>query len=100
MRLIYSDFSAFTKDQERLISMNGVKLNFLEGMLLMHKGSINNWRSSFFPLSQHSRIASLINKHNILYCLEFAKYYYDDLSEKKVDKVPILINSSYYIEFF
>ncbi|KAI5415172.1 cytokinin dehydrogenase 3 [Lathyrus oleraceus] len=98
MRLIYSDFSAFTKDQERLISMNGVKLNFLEGMLLMHKGSINNWRSSFFPLSQHSRIASLINKHNILYCLEFAKYYYDDQSEKKVDKeIKVMVQGLGYI---
>ncbi|CAJ2649886.1 unnamed protein product [Trifolium pratense] len=70
IRLLYSDFSAFTKDQERLISMKGSKqnseLDFLEGMLLMQQGSINNWRSSnFFPLSDHSRIASLINKHSI-----------------------------------
>lgn len=90
MRLIYSDFSSFTKDQERLISMNGVKLNFLEGMVLMQQGSINNWRSSFFPLSQHSRIACLINKHNILYSLDLAKYY-DHQSDKMVDKVPKLI---------
>lgn len=88
IRLLYSDFSAFTKDQERLISINGRKLNFLEGMLLMQQGSINNWRSSnFFPLSDQHRIASLITKHSIIYCLEFAKYY-DHQSEKMVDKVP------------
>jgi len=88
IRLLYSDFSAFTKDQERLISINGRKLNFLEGMLLMQQGSINNWRSSnFFPQSDHPRIASLITKHSIIYSLELATYY-DHQSEKMVDKVP------------
>jgi cytokinin dehydrogenase len=91
IRLLYSDFFAFTKDQERLISMKGgqhnTEFDFLEGMLLMQQGSINNWRSSnFFPQSDHSRIASLINKHSILYCLELVKYY-DDQSDKMGDKV-------------
>ncbi|XP_058729402.1 cytokinin dehydrogenase 3-like [Vicia villosa] len=100
MRLIYSDFSSFTKDQELLISMNGVKLNFLEGMVLMQQGSINNWRSSFFPLSQHSRIASLINKHNILYCLDLAKYY-DHPSDKMVDKeIQVMLQGLAYIPGF
>jgi cytokinin dehydrogenase len=54
----------------------------------MQQGSINNWRSSnFFPQSDHPRIASLITKHSIIYCLEFATYY-DHQSEKMVDKVP------------
>ncbi|KAI4344522.1 hypothetical protein L6164_011739 [Bauhinia variegata] len=89
IRLLYNDFSAFTKDQERLISINGRKqknaLDYLEGMLLMHQGSINNWRSSFFPLSDHPKIISLMTKHSIIYCLEVAKYY-DDNSENDVDK--------------
>lgn len=95
VRVLYSDFSDFTKDQERLISIDGstknIELDFLEGMLLMQQGSINNWRSSFFPLSHHSRISSLITKHNILYCLELAKYY-DHQSEKMVDKVHTFYN--------
>ncbi|MED6109262.1 Cytokinin dehydrogenase [Stylosanthes scabra] len=89
IRLLYSDFSAFTKDQERLISINGWKqnkvLDYLEGTLLMHQGPINNWRSSFFPLSDHLRIASLISKHNILYCLELSKNY-DHQSQESVNK--------------
>ncbi|KAI4335291.1 hypothetical protein L6164_013952 [Bauhinia variegata] len=89
VRLLYNDFSTFTKDQARLISINGMKqknaLDYLEGMLLMHHGSINNWRSSFFPMSDHPKIISLITKHRILYCLEVAKYY-DDSSENNVDK--------------
>ncbi|KAK7265378.1 hypothetical protein RJT34_32997 [Clitoria ternatea] len=104
VRVLYSDFSAFTKDQERLISINGRKqenaLDFLEGMLLMHQGPINNWRSSFFPLSDHPRIASLITKHTILYCLEVAKYY-DHHSEKYVDKeIQVLLQGLAYIPGF
>lgn len=92
VRLLYSDFSIFTKDQERLISMKGSKnssLDYLEGMLLMHQGPINNWRSSFFPLADHQRIISLVTQHRVLYCLEIAKYY-DDQSEINVNKVPYL----------
>jgi cytokinin dehydrogenase len=89
VRLLYSDFSVFTKDQERLISMKGNKnsaLDYLEGMVLMNQGPINNWRSSFFPLADHHRILSLVTQHTVLYCLEFAKYY-DDHSENNVNKV-------------
>ena len=93
VRLLYNDFAAFTKDQEELISFNGRKqnnaLDYLEGMLLMHQGPINNWRSSFFPSSDHPRIISQVTKHGILYCLEVAKYY-DDQSERTVDKVQHL----------
>ncbi|RYR30147.1 hypothetical protein Ahy_B01g054978 [Arachis hypogaea] len=84
IRLLYSDFSAFTRDQERLISIKA--LDYLEGNLLMHQGPINNWRSSFFPLSDHLRIATLITKHKILYCLELSKYYYHHQSQENVNK--------------
>jgi hypothetical protein len=96
VRLLYNDFGAFTKDQERLISMKGINknsgLDYLEGMLLMHQGPINNWRSSFFPLSDHHRIISLVTQHRVLYCLEIAKYY-DDHSENNVNKVQHFIYS-------
>lgn len=94
VRVIYDDFSAFTRDQERLISINGDNdhnaLDYLEGILLMHQGPINNWRSSFFPLSDHPKIASLLVQHSILYCLEVVKYY-DENSEQTVDKVCIRV---------
>ena len=108
VRLLYNDFSAFTKDQERLISINGRKqnlaLDYVEGMLLMHQGPINNWRSSFFPLADHPRIISLVTEHSILYCLEVAKYY-DEKSENNVDKVPTLVRSNcpfvlFFLSFF
>ncbi|KAJ8766903.1 hypothetical protein K2173_011721 [Erythroxylum novogranatense] len=89
VRMFYSDFSAFTKDQELLISVNGRKeknaLDYLEGSLLMDQGPPNNWRSSFFPSSDIPKIMSLVNQHGIVYCLEVAKYY-DDHTQHTVDK--------------
>uniref|UniRef100_A0A6N2MLQ9 cytokinin dehydrogenase n=1 Tax=Salix viminalis TaxID=40686 RepID=A0A6N2MLQ9_SALVM len=91
VRMLYSDFSAFTKDQELLISINGRKqknaLDYLEGSLLMVQGPPNNWRSSFFPSSDIPKIMSLVTQHAIIYCLEAAKYY-DDETRHTVDKVP------------
>ncbi|WJX28333.1 cytokinin dehydrogenase [Trifolium repens] len=104
VRLLYNDFGAFTKDQERLISIKGINknsgLDYLEGMLLMHQGPINNWRSSFFPLSDHHRILSLVTQHRVLYCLEIAKYY-DDHSENNVNKeIQVLLQGLNYIPGF
>ncbi|XP_038880027.1 cytokinin dehydrogenase 3-like [Benincasa hispida] len=94
VRMLYSNFNEFLKDQEKLISINnndnnGSKqkggLNYLEGLLLMHDGPPDNWRSSFFPSSHHSTIISLVNQHSIIYCLEVAMYY-DDRSRHTLDK--------------
>ncbi|KAJ9167960.1 hypothetical protein P3X46_019547 [Hevea brasiliensis] len=89
VRVLYSDFSAFTKDQERLISINGRKqsnaLDYVEGSLLMNQGPPNNWRSSFFPSSDIPRIMSIVTQHGIIYCLEVAKYY-DDTTQHSVAK--------------
>ncbi|KAG6588042.1 Cytokinin dehydrogenase 3, partial [Cucurbita argyrosperma subsp. sororia] len=89
VRILYTNFNEFVKDQERLISINGREqegaLDYLEGVLLMHDGPPNSWRSSFFPTSHHSKIVSLINQHSIIYCLEVAKYY-DPPSLDTVDK--------------
>ncbi|KAH7519215.1 hypothetical protein FEM48_Zijuj08G0012000 [Ziziphus jujuba var. spinosa] len=89
VRMLYNDFSAFTKDQERLISMNGRRqnnaLDYLEGSLLMNQGTTENWRSSFFPQSDQLRILSQVNQHEIIYSLEVAKYY-DDQTQNTLDK--------------
>ena len=96
--MLYNDFSAFTRDQELLISINGRKeknaLDYLEGSLLMNKGSPDNWRSSFFPHADHPKIISLIAEHRIIYCLEVVKHY-DDQTKYTVDKVNDHIYHSY-----
>ncbi|XP_010438272.1 PREDICTED: cytokinin dehydrogenase 4-like [Camelina sativa] len=72
-RILYSDFSAFKRDQERLISMtNDLGVDFLEGQLMMSNGIVD---TSFFPLSDQTRVASLVNDHRIIYVLEVAKCY-------------------------
>ncbi|KAL2480159.1 Cytokinin dehydrogenase 3 [Abeliophyllum distichum] len=83
LRMIYSDFSNFTGDQEHLISTKG--LEYLEGSLMMDYTPANNWRSSFFSPSNESQITSLLKKHGILYCLDMVKYY-DDETVNSVDK--------------
>ncbi|XP_065850138.1 cytokinin dehydrogenase 3-like [Euphorbia lathyris] len=79
VRMLYNDFATFTRDQEKLISINGRKekkaLDYVEGSLIMNQGPPNNWRSSFFPSSDIPTIMSLVSQHHIIYCLEIAKYY-------------------------
>ncbi|CAH2077564.1 unnamed protein product [Thlaspi arvense] len=73
LRILYSDFLAFTRDQERLVSMaNHFGVDFLEGQLMMSNGIVD---TSFFPLSDQIRVADLVNDHRIIYVLEVAKYY-------------------------
>ncbi|XP_068648576.1 cytokinin dehydrogenase 5-like isoform X2 [Aristolochia californica] len=77
IRLLYDDFSAFTRDQERLISMEeGDKgFDYLEGSLISDESLLNNWRSSFFSEADGARIRSLTTTHGLIYCLELSKYY-------------------------
>lgn len=83
-RILYSDFSAFKRDQERLISMtNDLGVDFLEGQLMMSNGFVD---TSFFPLSDQTRVASLVNDHRIIYVLEVAKYY-DSTTLPIIDQV-------------
>lgn len=89
VRMLYSDFSAFTRDQEHLISMSGP--DYVEGSLLTDKSPPNNWRSSFYSPSHHSKIASLLKtSHGIVYSIEVVKYY-DDHTAHTIDQVYIYI---------
>lgn len=92
IRMLYDDFGTFARDQELLISKNkdvqGIfnGLNYVEGTLLMPKTSPpNNWRSSFFSISDQIRISSLETPSGIIYCLEVAKYY-DPSYNKSIDE--------------
>ncbi|XXG56259.1 hypothetical protein AAC387_Pa03g3726 [Persea americana] len=82
LRLLYVDFSAFTKDQEYLISLNAdgeggptKGFDYLEGSVVNDESLINNWRSSFFSKGDHRRISALAAHHSIIYFLEVSKYY-------------------------
>jgi cytokinin dehydrogenase len=84
--MLYNDFSAFSRDQEHLISINGRKqaFDYLEGMLLLNQAPPPD--VSFFPEPDQPRIISLVTQHGIIYCIE-AAIYYDDRTVNTVDKV-------------
>ncbi|KAI6693331.1 hypothetical protein NL676_021041 [Syzygium grande] len=94
--------TAFTMDQERLISHHGrdqdEALDYVEGLLLMRRNA-DGW-ISFFSLSDHQRLMSLVTEHELLYCIEVAKYY-DGRTRRTVDKdlEKILKNLSHVPEF-
>lgn len=89
--MVYSNFSAFTQDQEYLISLHGQapdakKLDYVEGFVIVDRaGSLNNWRSSF---STPSNISYLIGvaQAGVLYSLEIAKNYLQS-NANNVDQV-------------
>ncbi|XP_028771590.1 cytokinin dehydrogenase 5-like [Neltuma alba] len=79
IRVLYSNFSAFTKDQEFLISLHEKpskeRFDYVEGFVIVDEGLINNWRSSFFSPSNPVKIESLKSDEGVLYCLEITKNY-------------------------
>ncbi|CAN1256171.1 Cytokinin dehydrogenase 1 [Linum perenne] len=74
IRLLYSDFSKFSSDQERLISLEE-SFDYVEGFVVINRtGLLNNWRSSFHP-KDPVRADQFVSDGKTLYCLEVAKYY-------------------------
>ncbi|KAI9113254.1 hypothetical protein K1719_015779 [Acacia pycnantha] len=82
IRVLYSNFSAFTKDQEFLISLHEKpakeRFDYVEGFVIVDEGLINNWRSSFFSPSNPVKIESLKSDEGVLYCLEITRNYQED----------------------
>ncbi|MED6169843.1 Cytokinin dehydrogenase 5 [Stylosanthes scabra] len=115
IRVLYSNFAEFTKDQEYLISMEGKeRLDYVEGFVIVDEGLINNWRSSFFSPSNPVKISSLNNNKGdggVLYCLELTKNYHqhhqDSLDQeieavlKKLDFIPasVFTTDLPYVDF-
>ncbi|KAI4323497.1 hypothetical protein L6164_023095 [Bauhinia variegata] len=74
IRVLYTDFTAFTSDQERLISAENT-FDFIEGFVMINRtGLLNNWRSSFNP-QDPVQASQFKSDGKTLYCLELAKYF-------------------------
>ncbi|XP_058074896.1 cytokinin dehydrogenase 5 [Magnolia sinica] len=105
IRVLYSDFSAFTRDQEYLISLQGEpasqRFDYIEGFVIVDEGLINNWRSSFFSPRNPIKISSIGSNGSVLYCLEITKNYDDSTATtvdqeveallKKLDFIPVSV---------
>ncbi|KAG2310744.1 hypothetical protein Bca52824_022301 [Brassica carinata] len=99
LRFLYTDFSEFTRDQERLISETD-DLHFLEGSVMLDHGPPDNWRSTYYPPSDHLKIVSMIKRHRVIYCLEVVKYY-DETSQHSVnEEMEELSESLNYVRGF
>nr|GEV39811.1 cytokinin dehydrogenase 5 [Tanacetum cinerariifolium] len=102
IRVLYSNFSAFTHDQEYLISLHdqpqSQKFDYVEGFVIVDKGLINNWRSSFFSPKNPVKISSMKAGGDVLYCLEITKNYYDWSNPDSIDQeVEALLKKLSYI---
>ncbi|OAY66305.1 Cytokinin dehydrogenase 5 [Ananas comosus] len=89
IRVLYSNFTAFTRDQEHLISLHAAaasgRFDYVEGFVIVDEGLINNWRSSFFSPRNPVKITSLAGSNGVLYCLEVTKNY-DESTAGSVDQ--------------
>lgn len=91
IRLLYSDFAAFTRDQENLISGEN-SFNYVEGFVIINRtGLLNNWRSSFNP-KDPVQASQFKSDGRTLFCLELAKYF-------SMDKTDIINQVKYTITF-
>ncbi|GAV60399.1 FAD_binding_4 domain-containing protein/Cytokin-bind domain-containing protein [Cephalotus follicularis] len=87
IRVLYSSFTAFTRDQEYLISLQGSqKFDYVEGFVIVDEALVNNWRSSFFSPRNPVKITSLSADGGVLYCLEITKNY-DQSSADTIDQI-------------
>ncbi|XP_066382861.1 cytokinin dehydrogenase 5-like isoform X2 [Miscanthus floridulus] len=93
IRALYSNFTEFTADQERLISLGsgGRRFDYVEGFVVASEGLINNWRSSFFSPQNPVKLSSLKHHSGVLYCLEVTKNYDDDTAGSVDQDVDALL---------
>ncbi|KAL0351834.1 UNVERIFIED_CONTAM: Cytokinin dehydrogenase 5 [Sesamum calycinum] len=99
IRVLYSNFTAFTQDQEYLISLHGQpqKFDYVEGFVIVDEGLINNWRSSFFSPRNPVKISSLNADGGILYCLEITKNYQESNADTIDQEVEALLKNFNFI---
>ncbi|WCJ33412.1 Cytokinin dehydrogenase 1 [Euphorbia peplus] len=88
IRVLYSDFSKFSNDQEHLISSQD-SFDYIEGFVNINRSDLlQSWRSSF-TAKDPVQASQIISDGKTLYCLEIAKYFnpeeYDIMNKKTED---------------
>ncbi|XP_057719318.1 cytokinin dehydrogenase 1 [Arachis stenosperma] len=96
IRMLYSEFSMFARDQEHLISLENT-FDYIEGFVIINRtGILNNWRSSFNPRDP-LQASQFISDGRTFYCLEVAKYFNPDESQFMNQIVENLLSELSYI---
>ncbi|KAM6544339.1 hypothetical protein CsatB_008786 [Cannabis sativa] len=101
MRVLYSDFMAFTKDQEFLISLHGQpshqKFDYVEGFVIVDDSLINSWRSSFLSPLNPIKLSSINPDGGVLYCLEITKNYAESDAHTVDEDIEALLKKLKFI---
>ncbi|KAL8496125.1 hypothetical protein ACS0TY_020009 [Phlomoides rotata] len=96
IRILYSDFSTFARDQEHLISAEKT-FNYVEGLVIVNRsGLVNNWRSSFNP-QDPEQANQFVSDGRTLFCLELTMNFNPD-EDTNIDKeIESLLSQLSYI---
>ncbi|KAG5402357.1 hypothetical protein IGI04_016964, partial [Brassica rapa subsp. trilocularis] len=96
IRALYSDFSAFSRDQEHLISKENA-FDYVEGFVIINRTDIlNNWRSSFTP-NDSTEASQFKSDGKTLYCLEVVKYFNSEEANSMNQEMEKLLSELSYI---
>nr|BAM74647.1 cytokinin oxidase/dehydrogenase [Torenia fournieri] len=96
IRVLYSDFSTFTRDQEHLISAENT-FDYIEGLAIVNRtGLVNNWRSSFNP-EDPVRASQFVSDGRTLFCLELTKNFNPDEAADVDKEIKSLLSQLNYI---
>ncbi|CAH9102719.1 unnamed protein product [Cuscuta europaea] len=94
IRVLYSDFAKFAKDQEALVSSKD-SFDYVEGFVVINRsGLVSSWRSTFEP-KDPVQATQFSSEGKTLFCLEVAKYFNPEEAsflEKKIDSLLSKLN--------
>ncbi|XP_019417543.1 PREDICTED: cytokinin dehydrogenase 3-like [Lupinus angustifolius] len=102
LRLFYTDFSEFTKDQEYLISFHEKTetrgADHVAGYILANLPPPRD--VSFYPEQDLPRINSLVSKHGLVYSIELGKFYDTNSQSHIEEELAKLIKGLKFIPTF
>lgn len=96
IRVLYSDFATFSRDQEYLISADET-FDYIEGFVIKNRPNlINSWKGSFDP-QDPAGASDFKSDGKVLFCLELAKNFNPDESDVIVQEIKSLLSQLSYI---
>ncbi|KAL3534420.1 hypothetical protein ACH5RR_002881 [Cinchona calisaya] len=96
IRVLYSDFNIFSKDQEFLISSQN-SFDYVEGFVIINRtGLVNSWRSSYIP-KDPVKASQFKSEGKVLFCLEVAKYFNPENNGNVNQNIETLLSELNYI---
>ncbi|GAA0147937.1 oxidase [Lithospermum erythrorhizon] len=96
IRLLYSDFSTFSRDQERLISSERT-FDYIEGQVIINRTNlINDWKLSF-KLQDPVEAQNFKSDGKTLFCLELTKNFSPENTDAANEEIESLLSQLSYI---